>query len=128
MDVKLSSTRQLSPVFESGGRLDLDVLRPVLEQHAASMVEDARDGGGGWPVDTGISRAAWQAEIDVSPTELFVSLINEARQRGRGYAVYIHRPRSRRLVWTEVAERLNLSLIPALQADIAVTLAESMRG
>ena len=125
MDVKLSSTRQLSPVFESGGRLDLDVLRPVLEQHAASMVEDARDG---WPVDTGISRDAWQAEIDVSPAQLFVSLINEARQRGRGYAVYIHRPRSRRLVWTEVAERLNLSLIPALQADIAVTLAESMRG
>jgi len=105
MDVKLSSTRQLSPVFESGGRLDLDVLRPVLEQHAASMVEDARDG---WPVDTGISRDAWQAEIDVSPTELFVSLINEARQRGR--------------------ERLTLNLIPALQADIAVTLAESMRG
>ena len=125
MDVKLSTTRQLSPVFDSDGQIDLDVLRPVLEQHAASMVEDARNG---WPVDTGISRAAWQAEIDVSPTELFVSLINEARQRGRGYAVYIHRPRSRRLVWTEVAERLNLSLIPALQADIAVTLAESMRG
>jgi hypothetical protein len=125
MDVKLSSTRQLSPVFESGGRLDLDVLRPVLEQHAASMVEDARDG---WPVDTGISRDAWQAEIDVSPTELFVSLINEARQRGRGYAVYIHRARSRRLVYTEVQERLTLNLIPALQADIAVTLAESMRG
>ncbi len=125
MDVKLASTRQLSPVFESGGRLDLDVLRPVLEQHAASMVEDARDG---WPVDTGISRDAWQAEIDVSPTELFVSLINEARQRGRGYAVYIHRARSRRLVYTEVQERLTLNLIPALQADIAVTLAESMRG
>ena len=125
MDVKLSSTRQLSPVFESGGRLDLDVLRPLLEQHAASMVEDARDG---WPVDTGISRDAWQAEIDVSPTELFVSLINEARQRGRGYAVYIHRARSRRLVYTEVQERLTLNLIPALQADIAVTLAESMRG
>ena len=125
MDVKLSSTRQLSPVFESGGRLDLDVLRPILEQHAASMVEDARDG---WPVDTGISRDAWQAEIDVSPTELFVSLINEARQRGRGYAVYIHRARSRRLVYTEVQERLTLNLIPALQADIAVTLAESMRG
>ncbi len=125
MDVKLSSTRQLSPVFESGGRLDLDVLRPILEQHAASMVEDARDG---WPVDTGISRDAWQAEIDVSPTELFVSLINEARQRGRGYAVYIHRARSRRLVYTEVQERLTLNLIPALQADIALTLAESMRG
>ena len=125
MDVKLDTVRQLSPVFESGGRLDLDVLRPVLEQHAASMVEDARDG---WPVDTGISRDAWQAEIDVSPTELFVSLINEARQRGRGYAVYIHRARSRRLVYTEVQERLTLNLIPALQADIAVTLAESMRG
>lgn len=125
MDVKLSTSRQLSPVFESGGRLDLDVLRPLLEQHAASMVEDARDG---WPVDTGISRDAWQAEIDVSPTELFVSLINEARQRGRGYAVYIHRARSRRLVYTEVQERLTLNLIPALQADIAVTLAESLRG
>jgi hypothetical protein len=125
MDVKLTTTRQLSPVFEAGGTIDLEVLRPVLEQHAASMVEDARTG---WPVDTGISREAWQAEIDVSPTELFVSLINEARQRGRGYAVYIHRARSRRLVWTETQERLTLSLIPALQADIALTLAESMRG
>ena len=125
MDVNLSTSRQLSPIFEAGGTIDLDVLRPVLEQHAASMVEDARDG---CPVDTGISRDAWRAEIDVSPSELFVSLINEARQRGRGYAVYIHRAGSRRLVWTEVAERLNLSLIPALQADIAVTLAESMRG
>lgn len=125
MDVNLSTSRQLSPIFETGGTIDLDVLRPVLEQHAVSMVEDARSG---WPVDTGISRAAWRAEIDVSPSELFVSLINEARQRGRGYAVYIHRAGSRRLVWTEVAERLNLSLIPALQADIAVTLAESMRG
>ena len=125
MDVNLSTSRQLSPIFEAGGTIDLDVLRPVLEQHATSMVEDARSG---WPVDTGISRAAWRAEIDVSPSELFVSLINEARQRGRGYAVYIHRAGSRRLVWTEVAERLNLSLIPALQADIAVTLAESMRG
>jgi len=125
MDVKLDTVRQLSPVFDADGQIDLDVLRPVLEQHAASMVEDARSG---WPVDTGISRAAWQAEIDVSPTQLFVSLINEARQRGRGYAVYIHRARSRRLVYTEVQERLTLSLIPALQADIAVTLAESMRG
>ena len=125
MDVKLDTVRQLSPVFDADGQIDLDVLRPVLEQHAASMVEDARDG---WPVDTGISRAAWQAEIDVSPTQLFVSLINEARQRGRGYAVYIHRARSRRLVYTEVQERLTLNLIPALQADIAVTLAESMRG
>jgi len=125
MDVKLDTVRQLSPVFDAGGAIDLDVLRPVLEQHAASMVEDARSG---WPVDTGISRAAWQAEIDVSPTQLFVSLINEARQRGRGYAVYIHRARSRRLVYTEVQERLTLNLIPALQADIAVTLAESMRG
>jgi len=125
MDVKLDTVRQLSPVFDAGGAIDLDVLRPVLEQHAASMVEDARSG---WPVDTGISRAAWQAEIDVSPTQLFVSLINEARQRGRGYAVYIHRAGSRRLVYTEVQERLTLNLIPALQADIAVTLAESMRG
>mgnify|MGYP003133864333 FL=1 len=125
MDVKLDTVRQLSPVFDADGQIDLDVLRPVLEQHAASMVEDARSG---WPVDTGISRAAWQAEIDVSPTQLFVSLINEARQRGRGYAVYIHRARSRRLVYTEVQERLTLNLIPALQADIAVTLAESMRG
>ena len=125
MDVKLSSTRQLSPVFESGGQIDLEVLRPILEQHAASMVEDARSG---WPVDTGISRDSWQAEIDVSPTDLFVSLINEARQRGRGYAVYIHRAGSRRLVYTEVQERLTLNLIPALQADIAVTLAESLRG
>ena len=125
MDVKLDTVRQLSPVFDADGQIDLDVLRPVLEQHAASMVEDARDG---WPVDTGISRAAWQAEIDVSPTQLFVSLINEARQRGRGYAVYIHRARSRRLVYTEVQERLTLSLIPALQADIALQLAESMRG
>ena len=128
MDVKLDTVRQLSPVFDADGQIDLDGLRPVLEQHAASMVEDARNGGGGWPVDTGISRAAWQAEIDVSPTQLFVSLINEARQRGRGYAVYIHRARSRRLVYTEVQERLTLNLIPALQADIAVTLAESMRG
>ena len=125
MDVKLDTVRQLSPVFDADGQIDLDVLRPVLEQHAASMVEDARSG---WPVDTGISRAAWQAEIDVSPTQLFVSLINEARQRGRGYAVYIHRARSRRLVYTEVQERFTLNLIPALQADIAVTLAESMRG
>jgi hypothetical protein len=125
MDVNLSTSRQLSPIFEAGGTIDLDVLRPVLEQHAASMVEDARDG---WPVDTGISRDAWRAEIDVSPSELFVSLINEARQRGRGYAVYIHRAGSRRLVYTEVQERLTLNLIPALQADIAVTLAESMRG
>ena len=125
MDVKLSTTRQLSPVFESGGQIDLEVLRPVLEQHAASMVEDARSG---WPVDTGISRDSWQAEIDVSPTDLFVSIINEARQRGRGYAVYIHRAGSRRLVYTEVQERLTLNLIPALQADIAVTLAESLRG
>lgn len=125
MDVKLDTVRQLSPVFDADGQIDLDVLRPVLEQHAASMVEDARSG---WPVDTGISRAAWQAEIDVSPTQLFVSLINEARQRGRGYAVYVHRARSRRLVYTEVQERLTLNLIPALQADIAVTLAESMRG
>lgn len=125
MDVKLSSTRQLSPVFESGGQIDLEVLRPILEQHGASMISDARSG---WPVDTGISRDAWQAEIDVSPTDLFVSLINEARQRGRGYAVYIHRAGSRRLVYTEVQERLTLNLIPALQADIAVTLAESLRG
>ena len=125
MDVKLDTVRQLSPVFDADGQIDLDVLRPVLEQHAASMVEDSRDG---WPVDTGISRAAWQAEIDVSPTQLFVSLINEARQRGRGYAVYVHRARSRRLVYTEVQERLTLNLIPALQADIAVTLAESLRG
>jgi len=128
MDVNLSTSRQLSPIFEAGGTIDLDVLRPVLEQHAASMVEDARDGGGGWPVDTGISRDAWRAEIDVSPSELFVSLINEARQRGRGYAIYIHRAGSRRLVYTEVQERLTLNLIPALQADIAVTLAETMRG
>ena len=126
MDVKMSTSRQLSPVFESGGQIDLEVLRPVLEQHAASMVEDARSNG--WPVDTGISRDAWQAEIDVSPSELFVSVINEARQRGRGYAVYIHRAGSRRLVYTEVQERLTLNLIPALQADIAVTLAESLRG
>ena len=125
MDVKLTTTRQLSPVFDEGGQIDLEALRPLLEQHAATMVADAQSG---WPVDTGISREAWQAEIDVSPTELFVSLINEARQRGRGYAVYIHRARSRRLVWTEVAERLNLSLIPALQADIALTISESMRG
>ena len=125
MDVNLSTVRRLSPVFEAGGTIDLEVLRPILEQHAASMVEDARTD---WPVDTGISREAWQAEIDVSSTELFVSLINEARQRGRGYAVYVHRARSQRLVWTEVQERLTLNLIPALQADIAVTLAESMRG
>ena len=128
MDVKLTTTRQLSPVFDEGGELDLEALRPLLEQHAATMVEDARSGGGGWPVDTGISRAAWQAEIDVSPSQLFVSLINEARQRGRGYAVYIHRARSPRLVYTEVQERFTLNLIPALQADIALTLAESMRG
>lgn len=128
MDVKLSTTRQLSPVFDSDGQLDLDVLRPVLEQHAASMVDDARNGGKGWPVDTGISKAAWKAEIDVSPTELFVSLINKARQRGRGYSIYIHEPRSPRLVYTYVQERFTLNLIPALQADIAVTLAESMRG
>ena len=125
MDVNLSTSRQLSPIFEAGSTIDLDVLRPVLEQHAVSMVEDARSG---WPVDTGISRAAWRAEIDVSPSELFVSLINEARQRGRGYAVYIHRAGSRRLVYTEVQESLTLNLIPALQADIAVTLAETMRG
>ena len=125
MDVKLSTSRQLSPVFESGGQIDLEVLRPILEQHGASMISDARSG---WPVDTGISRDSWQAEIDVSPSELFVSLINEARQRGRGYAVYIHRAGSRRLVYTEVQERLTLNLIPALQADIAVTLAESLRG
>lgn len=125
MDVKLSTTRQLSPVFESGGQIDLEVLRPILEQHAASMISDARSG---WPVDTGISRDAWQAEIEVSPTDLFVSVINEARQRGRGYAVYIHRAGSRRLVYTEVQERLTMSLIPALMADIAVTLSESLRG
>mgnify|MGYP003109415779 CR=1 FL=1 len=125
MDVKLSTTRQLSPVFDSDGQIDLNVLLPVLEQHAASMVSDARDG---FPVDTGIAKAAWRAEIDVSPTELFVSLINRARQRGRGYAVYIHRAGSKRLVFTEVQERLTLNLIPALQADIAVTLAETMRG
>ncbi len=125
MDVKLTTTRQLSPVFDEGGELDLEALRPLLEQHAATMVEDAR---AGWPVDTGISRDAWKAEIDVSPSQLFVSLINEARQRGRGYAVYIHRARSQRLVWTEVQERFTLNLIPALQADIALQLAESMRG
>ena len=32
------------------------------------------------------------------------------------------------LVYTEVEERFTLNLIPALQADIALTLAESMRG
>ena len=84
MDVNLSTSRQLSPIFEAGGTIDLDVLRPVLEQHAVNMVEDARDG---FPVDTGIAKAAWRAEIDVSPSELFVSLINEARQRGRGQRV-----------------------------------------
>ena len=125
MDVKLTTTRQLSPVFDQGGELDLEALRPLLEQHAATMVEDARTG---WPVDTGISRDAWKAEIDVSPSQLFVSLINEARQRGRGYAVYIHRARSRRLVYTEVEERFTLFMIPALQADIATQLVESMRG
>ena len=125
MDVKLSTSRQLSPVFETGGRLDLDILQPVLEQHAAAMVEDARTG---WPVDTGTSRDAWEAEIEISEGQLLVALINEARLRGRGYSVYIHRPRSPRLVWTEVQERLTLNLLPALQADIALTLAESMRG
>ena len=125
MDVKLTTTRQLSPVFDEGGELDLEALRPLLEQHAATMVEDARTG---WPVDTGISRDAWTAEIDVSPSQLFVSLINEARQRGRGYAVYIHRARSRRLVYTEVEERFTLFMIPALQADIATQLVGSMRG
>jgi len=125
MDIDLTTRRELSPIFEAGGQLDLEVLRPVLEQHAAAMIEDARTG---WPVDTGISKAAWKAEIGLSSTELFVSLINEARQRGRGYSVYIHEPRSPRLVYTHVQERLTLNLIPALQADIAVTLAESLRG
>ncbi len=125
MDINLGITRQLSPLFENNGQIDLNALTPVLEQHAASMVEDARDG---WPVDTGISRDAWEAEVSITSSELFIALINQAQQRGRGYSVYIHRPRSRRLVWTEVAERLNLNLIPALQADIAVTLVESMRG
>jgi len=125
VDVKLSTSRQLSPVFETGGRLDLDILQPVLEQHAAAMVEDARTG---WPVDTGTSRDAWEAEIEISDGQLLVALINEARLKGRGYSVYIHRPRSPRLVWTEVQERLTLSLLPALQADIATTPAERLRG
>ena len=125
MDVKLSTSRQLSPVFETGGRLDLDILQPVLEQHAAAMVEDARTG---WPVDTGTSRDAWEAEIEISEGQLLVALINEARLKGRGYSVYIHRPRSPRLVWTEVQERLTLNLLPALQADIALAISESMRG
>ena len=31
MDVNLSTVRQLSPVFEAGGTIDLEVLRPILE-------------------------------------------------------------------------------------------------
>ena len=89
------------------------------------MVEDARTD---WPVDTGTSRDAWEAEIEISEGQLLVALINEARLKGRGYSVYIHRPRSPRLVWTETLEKLTLNLLPALQADIALTLAESMRG
>ena len=45
MKVKLGVTRALSPVFETG-TVDLTALLPVLEQHAAAMVDDAREG---WP-------------------------------------------------------------------------------
>ncbi len=123
MDIDLTTTRQLSPVFETG-TLDLSLLQPVLDQHAAVMVEDARDG---WPVDTGTSLDAWEAEIEASPDALSISVFNNARIKGRGYSVYVHRAGSRRLVWTEVQERLTLNLIPALLADIAVTLAEELR-
>ena len=88
------------------------------------MVEDAREG---WPIDTRTSYEAWRAEVEASETTLAVRLLNQARLKGRGYAVYVHRAGETRLVWTEVQERLTLNLLPALQADIAVTLAEQLR-
>ena len=124
MDISLTTTQQLSAVFETG-TIDLSLLQPVLEQYAASMVEDARDQ---WPVDTGISRDAWQAEVEADADSLSVIVFNNARQRGRGYSVYVHRAGERRLVWTEVQERLTLDIIPSLQADIALTLAEEFRS
>ena len=124
MKVKLGVSRALSPVFETGN-VDLSVLLPVLEQHAAAMVDDAREN---WPVDTGISRDAWDADVAATETTLMISLSNDAQQRGRTYAAYVHRARSRRLVYTEVQERLTLNLIPELQADIAVALAENLKG
>ncbi len=122
MNIDISVTKQLSPVFETG-RVDLAVLLPVLEQHAAAMVDDARMG---WPVDTGTSRDAWEADVSATEEELSVLVFNNATLRGRGYSVYVHRSGSPRLVWTEVLERLTLNLIPALQADIALTLAEEL--
>jgi hypothetical protein len=124
MDISLTTTQQLSAVFETG-TIDLSLLQPVLEQYAASMVEDARDQ---WPVDTGISRDAWQAEVEADADSLSVVVFNNARQRGRGYSVYVHRSGERRLVWTEVQERLTADIIPSLQADIALTLAEEFRS
>ena len=125
MDISLTTTQQLSAVFETG-TIDLSLLQPVLEQYAASMVEDARNHD--WPVDTGISRDAWQAEVEADADSLSVVVFNNARQRGRGYSVYVHRSGERRLVWTEVQERLTADIIPSLQADIALTLAEEFRS
>lgn len=123
MDIGLTSSRQLSAVFETG-RIDLEVLRPILEQHAAVIVDDAQND---WPVDTGTSRAAWEADVSIDQDALVVGLFNNARLRGRGYSVFIHRAGTRQLTWTEVLERLTLNLIPSLQADIALTLAEEIR-
>jgi hypothetical protein len=123
MNITIGITKQLSPVFETG-RVDLSALLPVLESHAAVMVEDAR---ADWPVDTGTSRDAWQAEVSATETDLSVIVFNEAERRGRGYSVYVHRAGEARLVWTEVLERLTLNLIPSLQADIVLTLAEELR-
>ena len=123
MNITIGISKQLSPVFETG-TVDLSVLLPVLESHAAMMVEDAR---ADWPVDTGTSRDAWDADVTATETDLSVTVFNAAERRGRGYSVYVHRAGESRLVWTEVLERLTLNLIPSLQADIALTLAEELR-
>ena len=52
---------------------------------------------------------------------------NHAEQDGRTYAAYVHRSGERRLVYTEVEERLKGEIIPNLQADIALALAEHLR-
>ncbi len=123
MNVSLGVTRDLSPVFETG-RIELDVLQPLLEDYADQMVNDAVTG---WPVDTGISLDAWEARVEATETSLLIEVANHAEQNGRTYAAYVHRSGERRLVFTEVEERLKSEIIPNLQADIALALAEHLR-
>ena len=123
MNVSLGVERDLSPVFETG-RIELEGLQPILEEFAETAAADARNG---WPVDTGTSRDAWEASAEATETSLTIQVSNRAFLRGRSYAAYVHRSGERRLVFTEVEERLKSDLIPNLQADIALALAEHLR-